>query len=407
MLLFIVAGAALLTMGSSYPYYGEGVGYLPDDSLVIDRSPGKDMVSTDGGLTWRPAKNNYSTGTDDQVRWGSREVSTPRGDYVLEGTHRLEEMRIVRIRDGAAEVVYAPTDARTQADVRFHNFLDRFVEYCVACYPRNMVYHAPTGNIVVAMGWEQSAIVGDADENWTRILLAEQPTKKDFSLIYKIRTVFDEGGIWYYAAILAVNAVASALAFAQRERVLNPDTTNATAAMAFLAPPLAPLPTAVLLYMLTPVFVAIGDGTANLLLSLLVLAGVVWLVRQWCVAFGMGCALYAPIASFVALGVLFTSTPNQSTDLALPTTENVIQVVGLGISIIYSVIAIGAFAPSLRQLPVVLTALPVIAGFVALAFTLGIAQGFNLWFAKVYTVVFFLLAAYALYRLLRHSQRLA
>ena len=395
--LSILAIAAMLGC-NGYEPLGSGVGYLDDGSLAIDINY-VHMTSADGGLTWRPVERLYRGRQDVPIHWGNIEVDTPRGTYVLEVTHRIEEMRVVRVRNGNSKVVYSTPDLRTEADVRFQDFHDDFIEGCIYCYPRNMVYHAPTGNIVVAMGWEQTVLVGDSAENWTQILLTDEYVKKECSFSEKLRAVINTGIVWPAAVALAIAATAAALAYSQRNRAK--PVTDVEMAFALFAPPIAILALVVLLYGAFLLLYEIMPNYLMGLLFLLLFAGITYLVRKKCLPFALACAFWVLIASLVILASLFTSHPESITPW------DIAQVAGFVASIPLSVLAIAAFPPSLRQLPIVVLATPAMVGLVVLAFAIGIAQGFQLGLAKLYAVLFVLVAtyAYALGRWAERSQR--
>ena len=392
------------------------VGQTSDGTLVMDVSRLGSDISVDGGLTWRPAfrlKTWVGPGetglvhlTEEdwpdngaEVQWGSEGVETPRGKYVIQDEH------VVRIVGYTEELVYTPAYLQNGADVRFQEYVDRHYDVPYgnpSSLPRNMVYHASSGNIVVSVGTHGVAI-GDSNGNWRQINVDwTKPT--DFSSINKLRVVFREDGVWFVmvAATLAISAVALALA-SPKVDIYFEDMRPKIGCLSGVA--------AVLLMSILT-FVLLRDefsgselqGATAVLLPLVITLTplavlALWLQRGRII--GLGSVAYSIIAAILALLVL----PAVSSGLDPSEHLGMESVAGLciGVSLFYGVVALIVFRPTRGQLSSVLTAMIAIFALVALAFAIGIVQGFDIGLIKPIAVVAVLMAAFSLRWHLRHQ----
>ena len=243
--LLAIVLAALVCLGS--PCNGSeraaGVGILDSGALIINLEWGN-YASMDGGYTWQPLYTQEAgewrlapfvdESWRNAVRWGAREVVTPRGVYVVEveqvgGVGDLLDVSIVRIRGDGKEIVYSPPHLQDSADRRFRGRQHASNDSSPRRAPTNIVYHAPSGNIVAVLGLE-GVVVGDYQDNWRPLLaeVGEEPV--DVSMSNRISFAVSQA---LPAAIaIAIAAAAAALGFAEWSR--NGRTTSeALIAMCF------------------------------------------------------------------------------------------------------------------------------------------------------------------------------
>lgn len=385
------------------------VGQTSDGTLVVDVSDRRPYVSTDGGLTWRPAfslRNWVDSGetglvylsqddwpnTGMEVHWGSAEVETPRGKYVIEDEH------VVRIIGYTQELVYASAYLQNGADVRFQEYVDLHNDVPYgnpSSLPRNMVYHASSGNIVVSVGTHGGAI-GDGNGNWRQVNVDwTKPT--DFSSINKLRVVFGKEWIWLVlvAATLAISATALALTSPRIDIYLE----DMRPKIGFLSGVAAVSLISILAFVLQRDEFSGSElqGAAAVLLPLVITLTplavlTLWLQRRKII--GLGSVVYSILAAVLALLVL----PAVSSGLDTSEHQNMELVAGLciGVSLFYGVVALIVFRPTRGQLSSVLTTMIVMFALVPLAFAIGIVQGFDFGLIKPIAVVAVLMAALVL-----------
>ena len=167
--------------------------------------------SIDGGLNWLRTFDNallLRTWEDGQIDWGGSSVTTPRGDFAIEGSN------IVRTVDGNSEVVYTPPHLRNESNTRFQNFVDGGYndECCPSATPRSLVYHSQSGNIVVA-AWTQGVVVGDGAGNWKEVAINPYHSPTDFSSDNKLRSaLLETQAVWWVAVTTSVSATVAAFA---------------------------------------------------------------------------------------------------------------------------------------------------------------------------------------------------
>ncbi len=207
----------------------QGVGILDDGALIIDLRHGE-YVSVDGGYTWQPlytqeaGERRLAPYIDerwwDAVRWGAREVVTPRGVYVVEieqvgGVGDLLDVSIARIGGDGKEVVYSPPHLQNSADRRFRGRQHVFNDSSPRDAPTNLVYHTPSGNIVAVLGLE-GVVMGDYQDNWRPLLaeVGEEPV--DVSMSNRI--TFAVSQALPATIAIAIATTAAALGFAEWSR---------------------------------------------------------------------------------------------------------------------------------------------------------------------------------------------
>lgn len=356
-----------------------------------------EYISADGGLTWRKANGTYDFR---EVQWGNREVATPRG------THTIQDEGVIRLTADTSEVVYSSAYLQNDADARFQKYIDRrngCYYGCPSSQPRNMVYHADTGNVVVSLG-TLGVVVGKSDGSWEKAAVG-WITPTDFSLVNKLRVVFGEEWIWLVlvAATLAISATALALASPRIDIYLE-DMRPKLGCLAGVA--------AVLLISILT-FVLLRDefsgselqGATEVLLPLVITLTPLAVVALWLQRgriMGLGSVAYSILAAILALLVL-PAVPSGLHPSEHMGTELVAGLC-IGVSLFYGIIALIVFRPTRGQLSSVLAALLSMIALFALAFAIGIVQGFDLGAAKLYAASLILIAAFALRWHLR-SQR--
>ena len=394
------------------------VGQTSDGTLVMDVSDWRPYVSTDGGLTWRPAYRLQERGNEGEdsvvylskngypdngleVDWGSDEVVTPRGKYGIQAEN------VVRVSDDGKNVVYTPAYLQNGADVRFQEFVDRHHDVPYgnpSSLPHNMVYHVSSGNIVVSVG-THGVVIGDSNGNWRQTNVDwTKPT--DFSSINKLRVVFGEEWVWLVlvAATLAISVAALALASPKIDIYLE----DIRPKIGFLTGVAAVLLISILTFVLQmdefwgselQVAAAVLLPLVITLTPLAVLA--LWLQRRRII--GLGSVVYSILAAVLALLVL----PAVSSGLDTSEHQNMEVVAGLciGVSLFYGVVALIVFRPTRGQLSSVLTAMIVMFALVPLAFAIGIVQGFDFVLIKPIAVVAVLVATFVFRWHLRRQLR--
>ena len=458
--LLAIVVASLVSLGSDVHDYGRGVGILDDDTLIIEQGSFSSYVSVDGGSTWQPIYLHVDGGRRqvwnihedwrDTTHWGDGAVETPRGRYVIEataieGAHALVDISIVRIEGDREEVVYSPPHLQNAADARFRDRQHSVHNELPWRAPRNLIYHAPSGNIVAVLGLE-GVVVGDAEENWRPLLTEIGDQAIDVSLSNKIAFVLGE--LWPIAALIAITATAAALASAGQFssgqtdsggdfhlfRALVPlipllvlliiiyalvagfggdhlflfnaiaslmgaaiaiwrKERNRFGVLSFLAGPTVPLIAAIAILGLVDWRINQG-GLLTFFTSIASLAGavVIWWTTR--VLAGVSSLVLACIVSAVGLAVVHAHGPSGGV-------SDVGAAMALGLAIfsgfLWSLLALISFIPSfVRQFHVVFIALGSMTGLVALAFAIGVAQGFNLGAAKLYTIVLVFSAVWSL-----------
>ena len=418
-------------------------------------------VRMDGG--WQRA-SSVDEQWEDAVRWGDEEVETPRGRYVIEataieGAHTLVDITIVRIEGGGKEAVYSPPHLQDASDVRFRDRQHSAQGSLPWRAPRNLVYDARSGNIVAVLGLE-GVVIGDAAENW-RPLLAEIGGRS-VDVSFRAKTALVLGGLWPVAALIGITATAAALAFTRRANADQPSSYDTSfprilTVSLLLLPPLAAVyllvagfwghgsgdllfafnamvallgsaviwlndrvfqagVTGLLVGPTVPVITALAlfgllewgyhsGGLSMLITSIASLAGAVAIWRKARAVVGVSSLLLASIVSAVGLATVHVGGPSVGiADAVAGLAFNLALLAGFA----WSLVAIVSFVPPhVRRLHVVFAAPFGMAGLVALAFVIGVAQGFDMGAAKLYAIVLILPAVWGLRRYLMRCQHSA
>ena len=338
-----------------------------------------------------------------EVHWGSAEFETPRGKFVIQDQH------VVRIIGNSEELVYAPAYLQNAADVRFQEYVDRHHDFPYgnpSSLPRNMVYHASSGNIVVSVG-THGVVIGDSNGEWRQINVDwTKPT--DFSSINKLRVVFGEEWIWLVlaAAALAVSATALSLTSPRLDIYLEdmrPKIGSLTGVAAVL-----------LISILTFVLQrdefggSVLQGAAAVLLPIVITLTplavlALWLQRRRII--GLGSVAYSILAAIFAFFVLPVVSPGLESHEHLR--MEFVTGLCIGLSLFYGVVALIFFRPTRDQLPSTLIAMIAMFALVALASAIGIVQGFYFGPIKPIAVVAVLLAALILRLHLRSRKQVS
>ena len=208
--------AALALMGNGYAAVkGVDTFALTDDGAVIAAIAAGDRlgeatiyetyVSHDGGMSWSLYDDGFMYDF-----FQSQSVVTPRGVYVTDG------LGVARISGyGHRELAYSTEHLRGDANRWLQEYDTQNIGYyrVLATHPRNIIYHADSGNVIAAMGI-QGVAVETPDGRWHRVAVGPySPT--DFSFSAKTRALMESAWLvgWIALALslsaLAVSAAAS------------------------------------------------------------------------------------------------------------------------------------------------------------------------------------------------------
>ena len=168
-----------------------------------------DYSSVDGGFTWTLLSNEPDTHGE-----LNRDVRTPRGQYVLEGSD------IVRVGLGGERVtVYSsaflqqPGNIWVQENDTAH-FSDLFsTELVLASEPLSIAYDPTTSNVVVAMGL-QGVVVGTPEEQWRPAAVGPY-TPTDFSFTGKSMRLLFNLPFWLASTSLTLSMLSLSLFLSQ------------------------------------------------------------------------------------------------------------------------------------------------------------------------------------------------
>ena len=410
-----VAAFATIATSQSEPRPPTGrVGLINDETLVVDLFPR--YFSSDGGLTWR--EDDLWDGAQNQlsVQWGGNQTQTQRGTYTFDEDNLL----IIHTSNGKSELAYSMAHLNDEANVRFQEYMDRRIYQCdYDCRPwrlRSLVYDSGTGNIVVAAG-VQGVVVGDADGNWKQVAVGRSKPI-DFSLGNKLRVVLLDLYLWWTALALSIPATAAALAMAHFSGAANGDAIRnrgsaptrygmshrfAETVGSLRLNKIITIITAGIIVLLLGGLLLSGNAFIFVLAAFLVVWGIALIPRSaplsGCVTVvGIVILLCSTIASLIGLTLVF------ATSMSPDSLDELLLVMSLGASILLGTMPCMAFRPSLPQLPIVLAALLGMIALFALAFVIGVVQGFDLTAAKFYAVILILMAALTLASHLRRSK---
>ena len=216
--LLVAIIAALALMGNGFAAVkGVDMLVLTDDGAVIAAVSAGDRlgsatvrethVSRDGGMSW----SQYD-GLMPDLRM-SQSVFTPRGVYVTDG------LGVARISGyGHRELAYSTEHLRGDANQWLQERDTRNMRYrALAKHPRNIVYHADSGNVIAAMGI-QGVAVETPDGRWHKIAVGPYaPT--DFSFSAKTRALMESAGlVGGIALALALSALAVSAAASEYDK---------------------------------------------------------------------------------------------------------------------------------------------------------------------------------------------
>ena len=207
--LIVAVIAALALMGNGYAAV-KGVDrlVLTDDGAVIAAVSAGDRlgsatvrethVSRDGGMSW----SLYDGLVPDFHT--SQSVFTPRGVYVTDG------LGVARISGyGHRELAYSTEHLRGDANRWLQERDTQNIGYyrVLAKHPRNIIYHADSGNVIAAMGI-QGVAVETPDGRWHRVAVGPySPT--DFSFSAKTRALVESAWlVGWIALALSLSALA-------------------------------------------------------------------------------------------------------------------------------------------------------------------------------------------------------
>ena len=174
---------------------------------LVEPEGGRHYMSADGGFSWGDGEWVDREVTE-AIAWGGQTAETPRGTYAVTRTG------ITLTGGGPSEAVYSTEFLGDPANRLQHEVATkRFSERMLRFFPRSIVYHQASGNVVATLGL-QGVVVGDTDGVWHRIAVGRfSPT--DFSASGKLRTIFSRAAFWFTGLAVAASFTASALALAR------------------------------------------------------------------------------------------------------------------------------------------------------------------------------------------------
>ena len=224
---FLAAVVALVATIATSPFPTSGtewfVGIVPGHRLVMEIPDEGLYTSEDGGRSWNPASSRI----DMSDSWGGQEVSTPRGTYAL------NEAGVWLFRPGADPELVFPAAfltsrpaqwAQRYSRERLNPPINDDYRGRVATRPLNLVYHEPSGNVVVSLAAE-GVVIGDPSSSWSRVGVGEfQPT--DFSYFGLLRLLLAGPWFWFGAFSFAMLFTVAGLLFADRPATQLPTLLN-------------------------------------------------------------------------------------------------------------------------------------------------------------------------------------
>ena len=171
-----VAALASVATSESQPDFGmRDVGTSRDGAIHAGAWELGHFRSEDGGLSWRGGSVDSG-----QIEWGGESVDTPTGRYVIQGPD------IVRFgSDGRSKLVFSTAYMQEEGNVWVQEHATSHLDAReLTTAPRSIVYHEPSGNLIMAMGI-QGVLVGTADGEWTRYAVGRY-SPVDFSFLARI-----------------------------------------------------------------------------------------------------------------------------------------------------------------------------------------------------------------------------
>ena len=178
-----VAALASVATSESQPDFGmRDVGTSRDGAIHAGAWELGHFRSEDGGLSWRGGSVDSG-----QIEWGGESVDTPTGRYVIQGPD------IVRFgSDGRSKLVFSTAYMQEEGNVWVQEHATSHLDAReLTTAPRSIVYHEPSGNLIMAMGI-QGVLVGTADGEWTRYAVGRY-SPVDFSFLGKTGLLLSNG----------------------------------------------------------------------------------------------------------------------------------------------------------------------------------------------------------------------
>ena len=388
-LAMLAAGVATFaTVATSYQVTDTGiesVGIGGDGTIV---AAGKEFDrpyqyrSTDAGFTWQPVEVTTN------VNWGSEEVETRRGKYVVRGS----EVLVLTVH-GERELIFSAADPQKQAKSRVQEpAATQSGRSRIDAKAYGIVYDERSGNLIAAMGHEGVA-VGSSDGRWASVAVGEYgPT--DYSSRSQTLVLLSAISLLATAIALSASMTAISTVVSQYRKEDVPLAIGAT--LAYLA-----------LGIGLPGLIATREVNAEISVAAIALYFVAIfgsamylgseskLTLAW-----KGLALALAMYCVIVSGVFLWSF-DASDDLLRTFTF-------VGVATLTVIFALAAMRIPWRQVrhrKAVLSAFAGINGLVILVFLMWAQLGFGLTYAKVSAIVLVALVAIALTTHLKRKQQ--
>ncbi len=203
-----VAALASVATSESQPDFGmRDVGTSRDGAIHAGAWELGHFRSEDGGLSWRGGSVDSG-----QIEWGGESVDTPTGRYVIQGPD------IVRFgSDGRSKLVFSTAYMQEEGNMWVQEHATSHLDAReLTTAPRSIVYHEPSGNLIMAMGI-QGVLVGTADGEWTRYAVGRY-SPVDFSFLGKTGLLLSNGGFWAVCLALSLSMTGIALMVSRYRR---------------------------------------------------------------------------------------------------------------------------------------------------------------------------------------------
>ena len=201
----VCAVLAAASLACSFDYGIRVVGLGADGSLLVeaDTPQYERFQSADGGVSWQPVAET-SPNRIGPVTWGGSAVTTPRGDYSIDGTE------IIHAHGTGTESAYSAAYLRDAAN---RILQDRATFVVVTTAPLSIAYDDRSGNVIVAMG-SQGVVVGSSDGRWQRVAVQKySPT--DFSVSARMGLLGSFPAFWPMLLLFLASFPAFAVILAQ------------------------------------------------------------------------------------------------------------------------------------------------------------------------------------------------